>query len=107
MMAWVPAQRDREELLDLGAGTAAERRQSLRDLRRLNRCLGGIAASRRELAILLAGWRGTDVTLLDLGTGSADVPAGLRAWARQRGIDLRSLAIDLKLEHLREARDHS
>lgn len=106
MMAWVPVQRDQEELLDLGAGTVAERRESLRDLRRLNRCLGGIAASRRELAALLAGARGTTVTLLDLGTGSADVPAGLRAWARRRGIDLRALAIDLKLEHLYEARRH-
>src|SRR4051794_28928545 len=104
-MCWTPEQQDQEELLDLGAGTPAERRASLRDLRRLNRWLGGTAASRRELDRLVADLRPAALTLLDIGTGSADVPRALQAWARRRGVRLQVVAIDCKLEHLRIARE--
>jgi ubiquinone/menaquinone biosynthesis C-methylase UbiE len=104
-MVRTPASRDIEELLDLGAGTWPERVESLRDLRRLNRYLGGVAASRRAVAAVLADAGPGPVTLLDVGTGSADVPAALQRWAREHGIDLRVVAVDSKLEHLQEARE--
>lgn len=101
---WIPAQEDREELLDLGAGTAAERRRSLADLRRVNRWAGGIAASRRELARFLERTHLRELTLLDLGTGTADVPASLARWAQSRGVRLHAIGLDLKREHLLAAR---
>src|SRR4051812_18995459 len=82
----VPAQRDTEELLDLGAGTARERAESLADLRRLNRWLGGIAATRREVAALARRRGLAELRLLDLGTGSADVPAALERAGPRMGV---------------------
>src|SRR5690242_5470028 len=102
----VPAQCDIEERLDLGAGTAWERVESLADLRRLNRWLGGIAASRRELAALARRRGLSELRLLDLGTGSADVPAALERAGLQMGVPVRAIGVDLKCEHLAIARRH-
>ena len=55
---------------------------NLRDLRRFNRLLGGIDLSRRALAALDDGGPAT-LTLLDVGTGAADIPAALLADARR------------------------
>src|SRR5438445_412586 len=104
-MPWIPAQRDTEELLDLGAGTPEQRQASLRDLRRLNRWFGGVSTSWRELARLLHRLEGKELTLLDLGTGSADVPAALRRLAARHGVRLRAIGLDCKPEHLRAARE--
>ena len=101
-----PAQRDIEELLDLGAGTAWERAASLADLRRLNRWLGGIAVSRRELAALARRRGLSELGLLDLGTGSADVPAALERAGPRMGVQVRAMGVDLKCEHLAIARRH-
>jgi len=101
-----PPQRDIEELLDLGAGTPEQRAASLADLRRLNRWLGGIAASRRELAALARRRGLAEVRLLDLGTGSADVPAALERAGARMGLPVRAIAIDVKREHLEVARRH-
>src|SRR5262245_35843702 len=104
-MPWALEQKDVEELLDLGAGSEAERRTSLRDLRRLNRWLGGTSASQREIARLIGRLGVHDLSLLDLGTGSADLPQTLAAWAERRGVRLRAIGIDCKLEHLAVARE--
>lgn len=103
-MRWRLAPKDVEELLDQGVGTLADRQASLRDLRRLNRWLGGTAASRQELAGLIHRLGLKDLTLLDVGTGSADLPLALAAWAGRRGVRLRAIGIDCKLEHLAVAR---
>jgi SAM-dependent methyltransferase len=103
-MRWVPEQRDTEELLDLGAGTARERAQSLGDLRRVNRWLGGAAASVREFARYIARADLRSATVLDLGTGSADVPRAIQRWGERHHVRVRVLGVDLKLEHLAVAR---
>src|SRR5438477_10249298 len=103
-MPWALEQKDIEELLDQGAGSEAERRASLRDLRRLNRWLGGTAASRRELTELIRRLVLKDLSLLDIGTGSADLPLALAAWAERKGVRLRAIGIDCKIEHLAVAR---
>jgi len=99
-MPWLPPQQDTEELLDLGAGTAAERAASLADLRRINRWLGGAAASGKELVGLAARLAMAELTVLDLGTGSADLPAALQRCGRRAGVRVTAYGIDLKLEHL-------
>src|SRR2546429_7907767 len=102
----IPAQRDTAELLDLGAGTPEQRAASLADLRRLNRWLGGIAASRRELADLARRRGLTELRLLDLGTGSADVPAALGRAGARMGVRGRASGMDPKGEDPAIARRH-
>ncbi len=83
------------ELLDLGVDEE-EARRSLRDLRFVNRWLGGRRALRRAVLPLLADLRRP--TVLDVGCGSGDLPALLHA---ERG--LRVVGLDLKPLHLRQA----
>ena len=73
---------------------------NLRDLRRVNRLLGGTDLSRRALAALAGDDRGPR-TILDVGTGGADIPAALIADAAQQGVALEVTAMDSRPEMLR------
>jgi ubiquinone/menaquinone biosynthesis C-methylase UbiE len=75
---------------------------NLRDLRRINRLLGGIDLSRRALAALV-GENNESLTMLDIGTGAADIPAALIADADRQGAQLRITAIDARPEMLETA----
>jgi ubiquinone/menaquinone biosynthesis C-methylase UbiE len=57
---------------------------NLRDLRRVNRLLGGVALSSAALDVL-AGQAQEPVRLVDVGTGGADIPLALMAAWRRRG----------------------
>ena len=72
---------------------------NLRDLRRINRLLGGTDLSRRAVAILARPDLAT-LRLLDIGTGAADIPRALIADAEQRGARIRITAIDVHPEML-------
>jgi ubiquinone/menaquinone biosynthesis C-methylase UbiE len=66
------------ELLDTDAAPPAEVRQTLADLRRINRWFGGISTTRRMLEQVVARIRKhssdhIELTLLDVGAGSGDV----------------------------------
>ena len=69
---------------------AADLAGNLRDLERINRRLGGGAMSRRAIETLIDGRGGSrtasaaSYSLLDVGTGSADIPAALLNEARAR-----------------------
>ncbi|HSK52648.1 MAG TPA: methyltransferase domain-containing protein [Clostridia bacterium] len=76
---------------------------NLRDLRRLNRLFGGVALSRWGVNRLLDGAAGT-TTVLDVGTGGADIPVALLADARRRGRDLTVQAVDHRPEIVAAAR---
>ena len=70
-----------EERLDGPLDDRAALVGNLRDLRRVNRLLGGVALSARALDLLADGR--SELTLLDVGTGGADIPVALiRAWRR-------------------------
>lgn len=77
---------DAVELLDAGCLSLPEVEQNLVDLARLNRLPGGTAASLAAVG-RLAG-PGPRPTILDVGTGSADMPIGFaqRGWPTT-GID--------------------
>ena len=85
------------ELLDLGVSNE-ETLRSLADLRFVNRFLGNPGPFTRAVASLLEGverpW------ILDVGCGSADVPARL---ARQLGRPVEVVGLDIKLLHLQAA----
>ncbi len=93
---------DATELLDGPLDDPVALEDNLRDLRRLNRVLGGAALSRWGVGRLLDG--SAAATLLDVGTGAADIPVALLAAARRRGIDLTVTAADSRPEILAAAR---
>ena len=69
---------------------------NLADLTRINRITGGASLSVRALLGLLPGGG----TVLDVGTGAADIPVALLIDARVRGIPLRVTATDSRQEVL-------
>jgi ubiquinone/menaquinone biosynthesis C-methylase UbiE len=75
---------------------------NLRDLRRVNRLLGGTRLSRLAIERLCPG--GLPLELLDVGSGGADIPVSLLADAARRGRSLRVTAIDSRREVLDAAR---
>jgi ubiquinone/menaquinone biosynthesis C-methylase UbiE len=93
-----------EELLDLGEGTDADVARNLADLRRINRFLGGRRVVLNALATLVAEAGMQELSLLDVGTGSADIPGAVADWCGARGIVGNITALDLSERNLRIAR---
>jgi 2-polyprenyl-3-methyl-5-hydroxy-6-metoxy-1,4-benzoquinol methylase len=60
-----------------------------------NRRFGGAGIVLRTLERWRAGWpAGAALRLLDVGTGAADIPRALLAWAHSVGVDMSITAID-------------
>jgi 2-polyprenyl-3-methyl-5-hydroxy-6-metoxy-1,4-benzoquinol methylase len=74
---------------------------NLRDLRRVNRWLGGASLSAEAIDALAA--HREHLTLLDVGTGGADIPLDLLERARARGRGLAIVAVDSRPEVLAAA----
>jgi SAM-dependent methyltransferase len=91
------------ELLDGPLDDEAALRGNLRDLARINRWLRGTSASQRALDRLLAG-RTVPHTLLDVGTGAADIPLALLRRASRTGRPLQVTGADSRQEVLDAAR---
>lgn len=92
---------DLAELLDGPLDDAATLRGNLRDLERVNRWLGGTRLSARAIDAL-TGERET-LTVLDVGTGAADIPAALLAQAARTGRRLHITGVDSRPEILAAA----
>jgi ubiquinone/menaquinone biosynthesis C-methylase UbiE len=74
---------------------AATLRGSLRFIRLINGLLGYRRAILKHLDRLRAAWpAGRPITMLDLATGSADIPRAILAWADRRGVDVRITAVE-------------
>jgi ubiquinone/menaquinone biosynthesis C-methylase UbiE len=73
---------------------------NLRDLRRLNRLTGGARLSVRAVRNLIPDGG----TVIDVGTGGADIPALLLSDARRRSVSLEVTATDARPEVLAAAR---
>ena len=93
-----------EELLDAGEGTDDDVAQNLADLRRINRFLGGTRVILNALKSLVEAEGLKRLSLLDVGTGSADIPNAVAAWCDARGIEAFITALDLSERNLRIAR---
>lgn len=77
--------RNEEEWMDLPATSTEEFTQALYDIQWVNRNLGGTDVLLNTLLSLIpADYQGI-LNILDLGTGSADIPRALVNWARQQG----------------------
>ena len=86
-------------------GSLPDLEENLRDLARLNRLFGGAWLIRTQVARLLGTVPANQpVTILDVGTGGADLPVALVRWARRRGWKIRVLALDRSSQILAGAR---
>ena len=92
----VSTRADADELLDSGTLTTREVEENLADLARLNRLPGGTSTSIRAIRSLLNG--AADASILDVGTGRADMPI---SFARA---GWRSVAVDANPQVARVAR---
>jgi 2-polyprenyl-3-methyl-5-hydroxy-6-metoxy-1,4-benzoquinol methylase len=81
------------EVLDDPATDPAIRERSLRDVSRSNTLLGGTHAVLSELARVLPTL-GPRCSLLDVGTGLADIPSAARRLAARRGVALTTFGVD-------------
>ncbi len=76
------------ELLDGPVTSLRELKENFNDIETANRLLGGVRAVRDAVFAL------SPKTLLDVGTGSADIPRALIGEAQSRGQDLRITCVD-------------
>ncbi|MFL5732482.1 MAG: methyltransferase domain-containing protein [Chloroflexia bacterium] len=102
-----PPYHDVPELLDdVSTATPHELETTLRDIRRANIFGLGTWVVKHHLSRLLSAEpeRGTTLTILDVATGSADIPQALLAWAGSTGIEMQIVATDISDAILRVAR---
>ena len=92
-----PSRRRGIEKLDLPGVPAILVRRSLADVARANTLLGGTRAVLAELGPLLAASSGRAMTLLDVGTGAADIAAAAHAQAAKQGVPLTVVGVDTSL----------
>lgn len=76
--------------------------RGLRDLTKVNRWLGGYRSITGVLAS--AADEEKELTVLDLGTGLADLPAHLVRWADRRGVTCRVTGVDANAATVSHAR---
>ena len=96
---------DEIEWLDQGRGSSADVAANLDEMWRLNRWLGGLSALTRHLYPRLAA--AAPCTLLDLGTGSAQVPLAIARWARAQQTSVSVIGLDWAARNLAVARRRS
>jgi hypothetical protein len=99
----IPPRVDKPELLEMGVGSVEDVQTNLNDMWRINRFLGGLRAITGHLYPRLRAAKEV-VTLVDLATGSADMPVAIARWAKREPIAIRILAVDLAARHLAIAR---
>jgi ubiquinone/menaquinone biosynthesis C-methylase UbiE len=92
---------DASELLDGPLDDPATLAGNLRDLRRVNRWLGGVSLSAAAIDALAA--HRPELSLLDVGTGGADIPVALLERAATRGRRWSVVGLDSRPEVLAAA----
>ncbi len=100
--------REESELLDEQGHDPVELAANFRDIRRVNRLLGGVSTTLRHLPRLIAvAPDNQPTTILDLATGSGDIPLAILRWARKHGHDVEIIASDVDDAILDLAREHT
>ena len=103
MTLLTPARRRGVEYLDFDRDPALQRR-SHKDIALANRLFGGIHAVQAELASLL-DTSGPTASLLDVGTGTGDIPERLRKLALDEGVTLEVFGLDGRVELVKATRE--
>ncbi|HJP19183.1 MAG TPA: methyltransferase domain-containing protein [Nitrospinota bacterium] len=100
-----PPQRFQAELLDLDDNSFEEARESLEDVRRVNKYLSGYRVLLRYAGQFLRDHReDRPFTILDLATGSGDQPVALAKLAHKLKVPVKITAIDINYKMLKCAR---
>ncbi len=107
-MSLLPERRRSPELIDLPIenDNLHEYTGSLADIRKVNRFLGDYRTTLKHFSSLLQADAGTlarSIRVLDIATGSADIPAAIVRWARKRGLRINVTAVDNNPIAVREA----
>ena len=89
------------ELLDEDRGTPRDIQNSLDDLWRINRWLGGVTSSLRLLEGVWARAEVHPVRILDVGAGDARLAVHLQMELRKRGVRAEFTVLDRHVTHLR------
>lgn len=85
-----------EEWLDAPDADPVQLRKSLSYIRWVNRLFRYTRATISHLERFSSKWnRSQTIRILDVATGSADIPRAILTWARQKGFDVRIVGIDL------------
>lgn len=93
-----------KELMDLPGKSPELFIDDLRHLREFNRYLGGSRSVLKGLQSLVRARSMNRLSILDVGTGSADIPRAIVRWARRKAVDVEIIAIELDAIAAREAR---
>lgn len=97
----------RHELMDAPDADADQLRSALRFLRRVNAWLGYNRSTLAHLQRMTADWpAGTTLRVVDIATGSADLPLAIVRWGRKRGFNVRVTGVDLHAFTLQCAHEH-
>jgi ubiquinone/menaquinone biosynthesis C-methylase UbiE len=81
--------------MDDPAADPAQLQRNLRFIRRINALLGYTRASLHHLGQFSRSWkRGETIRIVDLATGSADIPLAICRWADRRGWDVRIVGVE-------------
>lgn len=83
-----------KEMMDLPGQERTVLEDDLKNLRLINYYLGNHRCVLKGFSRLLHESWPDSTTLLDVGTGSGDIPLRLMHWARSRGMALRVIAVD-------------
>ncbi len=86
---------DESEQIDAPGQPFADMARSMGDVALTNRLFGGTRTIVYHVARLLREVpAGTPIRILDIATGSADIPRALSAWGRRRGLRLTVVGVD-------------
>jgi 2-polyprenyl-3-methyl-5-hydroxy-6-metoxy-1,4-benzoquinol methylase len=87
--------KDEPELMDLPCLDEGELYQALTNLKRLNRFFGGTSLILHHLGRLIERHHPAGrISILDVGTGGADIPRAIVRWAQKRGMQVEVVAVD-------------
>jgi SAM-dependent methyltransferase len=96
-----------KEMMDLPGQPKELLVGDLRNLRIINRYLGGYRNVLRGLARVVNEQKLDRFTLLDVGTGSGDIPTVIARWARRQQITVRISGLDREAATVEEAVDQT
>src|SRR4051812_26965130 len=88
------------ERMDTDQGTPQEIESSLADLRFINRWFGGVSTTRSMLRKVARRCGCDALSLLDVGSGSGDIPLKVAAELRAQGIVMSVTLLDAAPTHL-------
>ena len=92
-----------KEMMDFTADSSELLAGNLSDLRRLNRYLSGSRGVILGLQRAIGREPARRLSVLDVGTGSAEIPAAIFAWAQRRNVATKIVGVDANTETARIA----